>query len=125
MWKLCRCFYRWLAGGTFPPSSFKRICSTFSISRFDVTHVNWVMEFTYRINLFAQIAVYIVSVTIDRYRRLYFLFVAFWKSKICQRNVVSNTEVMCDIFSTTIVMLVFEMVLDCGAEISVPNAVTK
>ena len=83
------------------------------------------MEFTYRINLFAQIAVYIVSVTIDRYRRLYFLFVAFWKSKICQRNVVSNTEVMCDIFSTTIVMLVFEMVLDCGAEISVPNAVTK
>jgi len=72
MWKRCRCFDRWLAGGTFTPSSCKCICSTFSISRFDVTRVNWVTEFTCRINLYTQIAVYTVGATVGRYRQLYF-----------------------------------------------------
>ena len=47
----------------------------FSNSRLDVTHVNWVMEFTCHINLYTQIAVYTVSATVGRYGQLYFLFV--------------------------------------------------
>jgi hypothetical protein len=42
-----------------------------------------------------------------------------------QRNVVSNAAVMCEISNTEMLMLDFEMVLYGGAEIAVPNAITK